>query len=149
MDVSHAAGTPLRIRMRPPVGYWAFNSFVSLNVSHIPANSARTSEGKDIRQDLAAADDRCYPMPEMTDQAELTFAARFDDLGAHYRIAPVEDWEESLHLIARGSPHKLAGCEHSPMIEQPAEFNAGAGLIPVPSRSWYLAAFYNARCVLQ
>jgi pimeloyl-ACP methyl ester carboxylesterase len=44
--------------------------------------------------------------------------------GAHDRIAPVEDWEENLHLIARGSLHKLARCGHWPMIERPAEFNA-------------------------
>jgi 2-hydroxy-6-oxonona-2,4-dienedioate hydrolase len=44
--------------------------------------------------------------------------------GEHDRIAPVEDWEQSLHLIARVSLRKLARCGHSPMIEKPAEFNA-------------------------
>jgi pimeloyl-ACP methyl ester carboxylesterase len=44
--------------------------------------------------------------------------------GEHDRIAPVEDWEENLHLIAHVTLHKLARCGHSPMIERPAEFNA-------------------------
>jgi 2-hydroxy-6-oxonona-2,4-dienedioate hydrolase len=44
--------------------------------------------------------------------------------GEHDRIAPVEDWEQNLHLIARTSLRKLARCGHSPMIEKPAEFNA-------------------------
>jgi 2-hydroxy-6-oxonona-2,4-dienedioate hydrolase len=44
--------------------------------------------------------------------------------GEHDRIAPVLDWEQNLHLIARASLHKLDRCGHSPMIEKPAEFNA-------------------------
>jgi pimeloyl-ACP methyl ester carboxylesterase len=44
--------------------------------------------------------------------------------GEHDRIAPAEDWERNLHLIARASLHKVARCGHSPMIEKPAEFNA-------------------------
>jgi 2-hydroxy-6-oxonona-2,4-dienedioate hydrolase len=44
--------------------------------------------------------------------------------GEHDRIAPVEDWEQNLHLIARKSLHKIERCGHSPMMEKPAEFNA-------------------------
>jgi 2-hydroxy-6-oxonona-2,4-dienedioate hydrolase len=44
--------------------------------------------------------------------------------GEHDRIAPVEDWEQNLHLIARAPLRKLARCGHSPIIEKPAEFNA-------------------------
>jgi 2-hydroxy-6-oxonona-2,4-dienedioate hydrolase len=44
--------------------------------------------------------------------------------GEHDRIAPVEDWEQNLHLIGSPSLHKLARCGHAPMIEKPAEFNA-------------------------
>src|SRR5207248_1868878 len=69
MDVSHASGAQLRLRLRPPVGYWAFNPFAAaygsgqdVNVSRVPANSARTSDGKDILEDLTAADERYYAM---------------------------------------------------------------------------------------
>ncbi len=82
LDISHVRGTELRIRMHPPVGYWAFNSFAAafsagqeVGVTHVSANSAKTSGGKDILQDLAAADDRYYPMPDESEQAEITFAA--------------------------------------------------------------------------
>jgi 2-hydroxy-6-oxonona-2,4-dienedioate hydrolase len=44
--------------------------------------------------------------------------------GEQDRIAPVEDWEANLHLIAHASLHKIPRCGHSPMIERPVEFNA-------------------------
>lgn len=44
--------------------------------------------------------------------------------GEHDRVAPVENWEENLQLIAHATLHKLARCGHSPMIERPAEFNS-------------------------
>jgi hypothetical protein len=82
LDISRVRGTQLRLRLRPPVGFWAFNSFAAaygsgdaVNVRRVAAISARTSGGKDILQDLASADDRYYPMPDSTDQAELTFPA--------------------------------------------------------------------------
>jgi hypothetical protein len=81
LDVSHVPGTQLRLRMKPPVGFWAFNSFAAayasqpVNINRVAAKSARTSDGKDVLQDLAAADDRYYPMPDNSDQAEVTFPA--------------------------------------------------------------------------
>ncbi len=39
-------------------------------------------------------------------------------------IAPVDEWEHHLHLVARGSLHRVPRCGHSPMIEKPAEFNS-------------------------
>jgi 2-hydroxy-6-oxonona-2,4-dienedioate hydrolase len=44
--------------------------------------------------------------------------------GEQDRIAPVEEWEQNLHLMAGASLYKLARCGHSPMIEKPVEFNA-------------------------
>jgi 2-hydroxy-6-oxonona-2,4-dienedioate hydrolase len=44
--------------------------------------------------------------------------------GENDLIAPVEDWERQLQLVARGSLRKLPRCGHSPMIEKPSEFNA-------------------------
>ena len=111
MDVSHATGTQLRIRMRPPVGYWAFNSFAvaygggkAVDVSHIPANSARTSAGKDILQDLATADDRYYAMPDMTDQAELTFPAPPRKAGSERTVFLHSRGWYQLHLRNQGPP---------------------------------------------
>jgi hypothetical protein len=62
------------------VGFWAFNSFAvtygdgqPVTLNRVAANFARTAEGRNVLADLAASDDRYYPMPEQTDRAELTF----------------------------------------------------------------------------
>jgi len=44
--------------------------------------------------------------------------------GEQDSIAPIEEWEENLHLISHATLHKVSRCGHSPMIERPAEFNA-------------------------
>ena len=111
LDVSHVRGTQLRLRLRPPVGYWAFNSFAAaygtgeaVNVSRVAAKSARTSEGKDILQDLAAADDRYYPMPNDTDQAEITFRAPARKSGQDRTVFLHSRGWYQLHLRDKGAP---------------------------------------------
>jgi hypothetical protein len=111
LDISRATGTQLRIRLRPPVGFWAFNSFAvaygsgqAVTVSRVAANSARTSAGKDILQDLAAADDRYYAMPETTDQAEITFPAPARKAGYDRTIFLHSRGWYQLHLRDNGAP---------------------------------------------
>ncbi len=111
LDISHVSGTQLRIRLRPPVGYWAFNSFVAaygsgqaVNIRRVAANSARTSGGKDILRDLAAADDRYYPMPDPTDQAEITFRAPARKAGHDRTIFLHSRGWYQLHLRDNGAP---------------------------------------------
>ena len=111
LDVSHVRGTQLRVRLRPPVGYWAFNSFAAaygsgqaVDVSRVAANSARTSDGKDVLQDLAAADDRYYPMPDTTDQAEVTFLAPTRKAGLDRTVFLHSRGWYQLHLRDNGAP---------------------------------------------
>jgi hypothetical protein len=111
LDVSHVRGTQLRIRLRPPVGYWAFNSFMAaygsgqaVKVRRVAANSARTSDGKDILQDLAAADDRYYPMPDSTDQAEVTFRAPARKAGQDRTVFLHSRGWYQLHLRDQSEP---------------------------------------------
>jgi len=75
-----------------------------VNVSHVAANTAQTSEGKDILPDLAAADDRYYPMPDMTDQAELTFPAPPRKAGAERTVFLHSRGWYQLHLRNQGPP---------------------------------------------
>ena len=82
MDVSHASGTELRIRVRPPLGFWALNSFAvdydseaALEVRRVPPNFATTSAGRSVLPELLSADERYYEMPETTDSADLRFQA--------------------------------------------------------------------------
>ncbi len=82
LDVSRVRGSELRIRLRPPVGFWAFNSFAvaygagqAVRVNRVAAATATSSDGRNIVKDLADSDDRYYVMPTMTDRAELGFRA--------------------------------------------------------------------------
>lgn len=63
---------------------------------------------------------RKYDMRECLGQIQCEVSMIW---GEHDRIAPVEDWEKNLHLIADATLHKLARCGHAPMIERPGEFN--------------------------
>jgi hypothetical protein len=82
LDVSRAAGGNLRIRLRPPAGFWAFNSFAidygadaPLSVTRVPLATARDEYGADLLPALAAADDRYYRMDTIGERAWVTFPA--------------------------------------------------------------------------
>lgn len=82
LDVSRVVGNDIRLRLRPPVGFWALNSFAlaagagdAVHVEKVALRSARTWDGKDVRPALSAVDDSYYAMPELSDRAELVFPA--------------------------------------------------------------------------
>jgi hypothetical protein len=83
LDVSRTTGDSLRIRIRPPLGFWALNSFgVSYDesldrfvVDTVMPHAARTSDGRDELAALSAADDRYYVMPTTGDHGFVTFRA--------------------------------------------------------------------------
>jgi hypothetical protein len=80
LDLSRVPGQELRIRIRPPRGFWALNSFAmdygedeAIRVDTMPVRSARDHHGIDVRSYLEAADERYHAMPETGDWSELTF----------------------------------------------------------------------------
>lgn len=82
LDLSHVRGDSLRIRIRPPYGFWALNSFAiaystdgDVHAQTVDAATAQTSDGEDLLSDLASADDRYYAMPNTGDHGYLTFVA--------------------------------------------------------------------------
>ncbi|MEP7065366.1 MAG: hypothetical protein ABI889_04985 [Gemmatimonadota bacterium] len=82
LDLSHVRGDSVRIRIRPPYGFWALNSFAiaygsfpQLHVTAVDVATARTSDGRDVRSELTATDERYYAMPTTADHAFVTFAA--------------------------------------------------------------------------
>jgi hypothetical protein len=82
LDVSRASGGELRIRLRPPAGFWAFNSFAidygpeaPLSVTRIPLQTAHDERGADLLPALTAADDRYYEMDTVGERAFVTFPA--------------------------------------------------------------------------
>jgi hypothetical protein len=111
LDVSRARGTQLHIRLRPPAGFWAFNSFAvaygasqAVNITRVAAQSARTSEGKDVLPDLSASDDRYYLMPSNSDRAEINFPAPQRKAGVERTIFLHSRGWYQLHLRQSGEP---------------------------------------------
>ena len=115
LDVSRVRGDQLQIRLRPPVGFWAFNSFaVAYGSGQIPAvtriapQSAVTADGRDILPDLLAPDDRYYPMPDNTDSAEIAFQAPPQRAGQDRTVLlHTRGWYQ-LHLRNDAAPDELA-----------------------------------------
>jgi hypothetical protein len=82
LDIHRVEGEQLRIRIRPPVGFWALNSF-AVDYSHDPPlqyravapRSAVDDRGNDVLPQLLQADDAYYVMPEPGDGADVVFSA--------------------------------------------------------------------------
>jgi hypothetical protein len=82
LDVSRVRGDQLKIRIRPPKGFWALNSFAvdyspdqPVEATTLPAVRACDSAGRDTLAQIAAADDMYYEMPKIGDQAYVDFEA--------------------------------------------------------------------------
>lgn len=82
LNVSDVPGDRVRIRLRPPAGFWAFNAFgldatpdTQLSVAHVAPSQAIDNEGRDLQSVLSAPDGATYDQPEMGDEARLTFHA--------------------------------------------------------------------------
>jgi hypothetical protein len=80
LDVSRARGDQLRIRLRPALGYWAFNSLAvdysddaPFTLTRVAPSTARDHRGSDVRATLTAADSRYYAMPTTEDRAFVNF----------------------------------------------------------------------------
>ena len=80
LDTSRVVGDRLRIRLRPPAGFWALNSFAidltpdaSLAVTKLAPVEATDSTRGDMRQALASTDDAYYVMPEIGNEATVSF----------------------------------------------------------------------------
>ena len=123
LDVSRVRGDVLRIRIRPPAGFWALNSFAvdysadrPVHVQTLQPLTARDLEGKDVLPDLVANDDRYLAMPNVGDSADLTFSAPSHPAGTERTILLHSRGYYSLHLTATGEPDTktLQGIENVP-----------------------------------
>jgi len=111
LDVSHVKGEQLRIRIHPPAGFWALNSFNvdyttdgPVSVQKIKPAMARDSNGKDVLPDLIAVDDRYLPMPTMEDSADITFHAPPQKAGVERAVFLHTRGYYKLHLTETGEP---------------------------------------------
>lgn len=111
LDVSRAQGRQLRIRLRPPIGFWALNSFAvaygpadPVSITRVAALSGRSTAGVNVLPDLAASDDRYYAMPNIGDQAEISFAAPPRMRGMERTVFLHSRGWYQLHLQEGGEP---------------------------------------------
>ena len=83
LDLRGVVGDTVRLRMRPPAGFRALNSFalsfdglgLAMQVDTIRASSATDAVQGNVQKDIAAADGHYYTMPNTGDRAFLTFNA--------------------------------------------------------------------------
>jgi hypothetical protein len=122
LDVSRVEGDSLRMKIRPPAGFWAFNSFgvsyddqqpaggaasVRFVVDTLEAETARAADGRDLGADLRSADDRYYSMPTNDDRAFLTFRAPPERAGMERTIILHTRGYYRLHLPEQGPADAL------------------------------------------
>lgn len=115
LDISRVEGDEVRIRIRPPVGFWGLNSFQMdfgvdepLQVEKLALTLARTSEGEDVLPSLRAVDDEYYAMPEPGNWAELTFPAVDPPEGMEQTFILSTQGYYRLHLTADQAPDTAA-----------------------------------------
>jgi hypothetical protein len=110
LDVSHVQGDQVRIRIRPPAGFWALNSFAvdytpdrPISVQTIKPATA-LDEGKDVLPDLVGIDDRYVAMPNVGDTADLSFRAPARRAGMERAVFLHSRGFYKLHLSGTGEP---------------------------------------------
>jgi len=111
LDVTGARGPQLRIRLRPAVGYWAFNSFAvdytpdePVVVTRVAPSSARDKQGGDMLAELAAADESWNIMPAIGDQVSIAYPAPPARTGLSRTVFLHSRGYYRLHLPETGEP---------------------------------------------
>ena len=111
LDISRVEGDEVRIRIRPPVGFWGLNSFQMdfgsdepMQVEKLALTMARTSDGEDVLPSLRAVDDTYYAMPEPGNWAELRFSAVDPPAGLEQTFILSSQGYYRLHLSADQTP---------------------------------------------
>jgi hypothetical protein len=117
LDVSRVAGDEVRIRLRPPVGFWALNSFAldaspdeEIQVTKLAPIEARDANGNDLRSVLSRLDDRYHVMPEIGDVAYLTFDVPAAAPSMRRTVFLHTSGWYRIHLEGSGTPN-VAGLE--------------------------------------
>lgn len=115
LDVSRVTGDVLRIRIRPPKGYWALNSFAvdysseePMAITDVPLLSAIDAEGADRRPALQAADGAYDVMPPGGGPVTLTFQVPKASAGATRTVVLHATGYYQYDLPAGGEPDREA-----------------------------------------
>jgi hypothetical protein len=123
LDVSRVIGDQLRIRIHPPAGFWALNSFAvdytpdrTVSVQTVKLTSAQDLQGKSVLAELVSVDGRYLAMPDIGDTADLTFIAPAHKEGTDRAVFLHSRGYYKLHIAGTGEPDKktLAAFEKVP-----------------------------------
>jgi hypothetical protein len=111
LDVSRATGDQLRVRIRPPVGFWALNSFAvdygsdqTPNVEKSRPIKAWDDASRDLLAELSKTDDSYYAMPKVGDRAWVNFPAPPPRPGMERAVFLHSRGYYRLHLNGSGNP---------------------------------------------
>jgi len=111
LDVSRAQGDQLHIRIQPPAGFWALNSFAvdytadrSVRVEAVKPTTAQDLQGKDVLPELVATDDRYLAMPNIGDTVDITFHVPPRHAGADRTVFLHSRGYYELHVNTTGDP---------------------------------------------
>jgi hypothetical protein len=148
LDVSRARGPQLRIRLRPALGYWAFNSFAvdytpdePVVVTRVAPSSARDNQGRNVLAELAAADESRNVMPAIGDQVSIAYPAPPARAGLSRTVFLHSRGYYRLHLPETGEPEVAAleslrsepGAAVRFAADRYAEWKRQGGFRPAPS----------------
>ena len=123
LDLSHVVGNQVRIRIQPPAGFWALNSFAMdyskdapVSVQTIAPSTAQEPGGKDVLPELASVDDRYLEMPNIGDTADVTFRAPAAQPGSERAVFLHSRGFYKLHISQAGDPDTktLEAIENTP-----------------------------------
>ncbi len=113
LDLSGVRGDEVRVRIRPPAGFWALNSFAldyspdrDLRVERLLPVEARDAKGVDVLGPVRASDDSYYEMPETGDRAYVSFPAPALRAGAERTVFLHSRGYYRLHLPEGGEPDR-------------------------------------------
>lgn len=113
LDTSGVVGTTLALRVRPPRGYWALNSFAvdygsdePLAVTDVSLAAARDSAGRDRREALLAADGSYDDIPIGGDAVALTFPVPPQEAGTARTVVLHARGYYTLDLDETGEPDR-------------------------------------------
>jgi hypothetical protein len=113
LDVSHVPGDQLRIRIHPPAGFWALNSFAvdystdrAIKVQTVKPAFAVGLDGKSVLPQLVSADNRYLEMPNIGDAADLSFMAPARKQGEERTVFLHSRGYYKLHLSGTGDPDR-------------------------------------------
>jgi hypothetical protein len=131
LDLSEVEGDSVRLRIRPPRGFWALNSFAldfgeetPVKVDTLRPSSARDDRWGDVLSAIAGSDDRYWVMPYTGDHGHVTFPAPAAVTGSERTVLLYTRGYYRLHLPIGGDPDTATLRRIAEVPDAPAQFAA-------------------------